>query len=181
MEAILKLPDLRNRNDRQKAMETSSRVSGIDYISVNMEDRVLTATGDFDPIQLLEKLKQLFSVKIVQISTQGKFQRIRPAAGDTEATVKLNLHDEKDKQKAMKIVLFIPGVYRIRVNMKDGKLSAKGNFESTIVVDELKKHFAVKLLSASTAEDEKKGNNHGGNKKGNNHGGNKKGDRLKHN
>ncbi|KAI4324958.1 hypothetical protein MLD38_030398 [Melastoma candidum] len=152
MEAILKLPDLRGDKDRQKAMKTSSGVSGIDYISVNMEDHVLTATGDFDPILLLEQLKKLCSVKIVRINSQGKYQNRGGTAGDTVATVKLDLRDEKDKQKAMKIISCIPGVYLICVTMKDGKLRAKGDFNPIDVVDELKKHFPVKLESVFTAK-----------------------------
>ncbi|KAI4324959.1 hypothetical protein MLD38_030399 [Melastoma candidum] len=172
MEAILKLPDLLDDKDRKKAMKTSSGVSGIDYISVNMEDGVLTATGDFDPIQLLEQLKKLCSVKIVLINSQGKDQKGGGTAGHTVTAVELDLHDEKDKQKAMKIVSCIPGVYLICVTMKDGKLTAKGDFDPIHVVDKLKKHFPVKLELVLTAKDEKKGNNNGRNKKG---------DRQKHN
>ncbi|KAI4324957.1 hypothetical protein MLD38_030397 [Melastoma candidum] len=173
MEAILKLPDLLDDKDRKKAMKTSSGVSGIEYISVNMEDRVLTATGDFDPIQLLEKLKKLCSVTIVRINSQGKDQKGGGTAGDTVAAVKLDLHDENDKQKAMKIVSCIPGVYLIWVTMKDGKLTAKGDFNPIHVVDKLKKHFPLKLELVSTAKEEKKGKDQGKAKDGNEKGGNK--------
>ncbi|KAI4324956.1 hypothetical protein MLD38_030396 [Melastoma candidum] len=70
----------------------------IDYISVNIKEGVLTTTGDFDRIQLLDKLRKLFSVKIVRINGQGKDQK---GGGGQIAVQKLDLRREKDKQKAM--------------------------------------------------------------------------------
>ncbi|KAL5707930.1 hypothetical protein ACHQM5_018777 [Ranunculus cassubicifolius] len=55
--AIFRL-DLHDDLDKQKAMKKVSRVSGIDFISMDMKDKKLTVTGDFDPVSVVSKLRK---------------------------------------------------------------------------------------------------------------------------
>ncbi|KMZ68186.1 hypothetical protein ZOSMA_248G00250 [Zostera marina] len=65
---VIKL-DIQDCKAKQKALKTACTVSGIDSISVDMDEKKITIIGDVDPIKLASKLRknwdstEIFSVE----------------------------------------------------------------------------------------------------------------------
>ncbi|KAI3419592.1 uncharacterized protein J3R85_013104 [Psidium guajava] len=78
-----------------------------------------------------------------------------------KAVLKLDIHDNKDKRKAMKIVSGFAGVDAIDINLKDQKLTVTGVMDPVELVGKLrKKTFSTDIISVGPAKEaEKKGEN----------------------
>ncbi|CAN1158630.1 Heavy metal-associated isoprenylated plant protein 39 [Linum perenne] len=65
-----------------------------------------------------------------------------------EVVLKLDLHDERDKQRAMKRAAEITGLDSVSVDMKDKKLTVTGDdFDPVKVVSKLRKLFHTDIVT----------------------------------
>ncbi|XP_048127748.1 heavy metal-associated isoprenylated plant protein 12-like isoform X7 [Rhodamnia argentea] len=81
-----------------------------------------------------------------------------------KAVLRLDLHDEKDKRKAMKIVSGFAGVDSVDINMKENKLTVTGAIDAVELVGKLRKVFSTEILSVGPAKEAQKKDDNKGNK-----------------
>ncbi|RRT53314.1 hypothetical protein B296_00002799 [Ensete ventricosum] len=74
-----------------------------------------------------------------------------------KVVVKVDVHDDKDKKKAMKAVSSLQGIDSISMDMKDMKLTVIGIVDPTAVVDKLRrKHWCATIDSVGPAKEPEK-------------------------
>ncbi|CAK8532650.1 unnamed protein product [Lathyrus sativus] len=66
---VLKL-DIYNDKIKQKVMKTASSLSGVESISIDMNEKKLTLLGDIDPVKAVSKLRKLCHTEIVSVGPQ---------------------------------------------------------------------------------------------------------------
>ncbi|KAL1834779.1 hypothetical protein ACET3Z_004430 [Daucus carota] len=73
-----------------------------------------------------------------------------------KVVVKLDIFDEKEKKKALKIVSSLSGIQSISVDMKDRKLTVVGDIDPIAVVNKLRKLWHAELLTVGPDKEPEK-------------------------
>ncbi|CAL9148535.1 unnamed protein product [Musa hybrid cultivar] len=91
-----------------------------------------------------------------RVHLSSQFRVLKMSAEAQKVVVKVDVHDDKDKKKAMKAVSSLQGIDSISMDMKDMKLTVIGIVDPIAVVGKLRKHWCAAIVSVGPAKEPEK-------------------------
>lgn len=66
----------------------------------------------------------------------------------------MEVHDERQKSKAMQVVTSFGGIGSLSMDLKENKLTVSGEFDPVKVVSKLRKSWRTEILSVGTGKED---------------------------